>query len=58
MNDPIYVSFHCYYETNTVTKSQYLPLSDIGKWIDCYRFTHPECFSVSVKVWFPKSVSN
>ena len=52
MNDPIYVSFHCYYENNIVTKSQSLPLSDIGKWIDCYRFTHPECISVSVKVWF------
>lgn len=37
---------------NIVTKVQTLSLSDIGKWIDCYRFTHPDCISVSVKVWF------
>lgn len=52
MNEPVSVSFYCYYVNNTVTKVQDLPLCDIGKWIDCYRFTHPHCISISVKVWF------
>lgn len=52
MNDLTCVSFHCYYDNNVVTKQQVIPLCDIGKWIDCYRFIHPECLSVSVKVWF------
>lgn len=47
------VSFHCYYEDGNSTKHyQELELADIGKWIDCYKFTHPTCKSISVKIWF------
>ena len=47
------VSFRCYYpDGNSCNHLQDLPLSEIGRWIDCYRFTHPKCISISVKVWF------
>lgn len=28
-----------------------MSLRDVAKWIEAYRFTHPNCESVSVKVW-------
>lgn len=47
------LSFRCYYaDRGKCDKHQELRLSDIPKWIDAYKFTHPECVSVSVKIWF------
>ncbi len=47
------VSFRCYYEGGTrhTQHRQTLPLADIPKWIDAYKFTHPYCEAVTVKVW-------
>ena len=54
MLDKIFdVSFRCGYSDNTCTNHyQSFPLSDIPKWIDVYKFTHPLCKWVSVKIWF------
>ena len=51
--DTVYeVSFKCYYETNHTDHRQPLKLSDIPRWIDAYKFTHPACKAISVKIWF------
>lgn len=47
------ISFRCFYANGGICdKRQELLLSDIPKWIECYIFTHPDCISISVKVWF------
>lgn len=47
------ICFRCHYpEGNFTEHRQPLTLDEIAKWIDCYKFTHPRCESVSVKVWF------
>lgn len=53
-DDKIYdISFRCYFPDNGVSNHfQAMPLLDIPKWLECYRFTHPNCISISVKVWF------
>lgn len=47
------LSFRCYYpEGNHTDHRQTLELKDVSKWIECYKFTHPHCQSITVKVWF------
>lgn len=47
------ISFHCHYENGEQTKHyQDLKLKDIPKWIEAYKFTHPNCIAVSFKIWF------
>lgn len=50
------VSFRCFFpgsdETRYSTHYQPLPLTDIPRWLDAYRFTHPNCISITAKVWF------
>lgn len=49
---PIPILFRCFYPGNSCCdKVQVLPISDISHWIECYLSTHPDCVSVSVKVW-------
>lgn len=49
-----YISFHCFYPgcDTPCRKEQKLKLSEIPRWIDSYKFTHPNCTSIAVKVWF------
>ncbi len=53
------VSFRCFFdkggETNYSTHYQSLRLCDIERWIVSYRFTHPNCTSISFKIWFENS---
>lgn len=55
VKDSYNVSFRCYYSCSTGpqynTHYRNLALSDIPRWIEAYQFTHPECLSISVKVW-------
>ena len=52
------VSFRCYYPNGaSCDKHQSLLLADIPKWIDAYKFTHPDCVSITVKVWFNSSTN-
>ncbi len=47
------ISFRCHYPNGEFTSHrQDLKLADIPKWIESYKFTHPECVSVSFKIWF------
>lgn len=47
------ISFRCFYENGCTTNHlQLLSLADIPKWIECYKFTHPEVKSITVKVCF------
>lgn len=54
MQDMIFdLSFRCYYDNgNTTNHFQSLRLADIPRWIDSYKFTHPGCISITVKLWF------
>ena len=59
MPEKNYVSFRCYFPGESVCNHfQEVSLSDIPKWIECYRFTHPDCLAISVKIWFHDSVPN
>lgn len=53
MKNAIYeLSFRCYYpDGEPTTHRQSMKLSDIRKWIDAYKFTHPNCTSITVKIW-------
>lgn len=57
MTDKYNVSFRCFFDTEEGTHytNHYVPqfpLADVPRWIDSYRFTHPNCVSISCKVWF------
>lgn len=52
------ISFRCYFGKNFTTHRQEMPLKDIPKWIEAYIFTHPECRSISVKVYFREEEAN
>ena len=49
-------SFRCYFPSDDgvrySTHYQRLALSDLPRWLDAYRFTHPNCLSISSKIWF------
>jgi hypothetical protein len=49
-------SFRCFFDgdNNPHYTTHYAPqfaAKDIAKWIASYRFTHPGCTAISVKVW-------
>lgn len=53
LNNLFRASFRCYYSDGSSTTHYHtLFANEIVKWIDCYKFTHPDCVSISVKVWF------
>ncbi len=49
------ISFRCYFPgepgTNYSTHYQRIPLSELPLWVEAYRFTHPNCYSITAKVW-------
>lgn len=50
------VSFRCFFDDEngmhyTTHYNPAFPLSDIPRWIESYKFTHPNCSGISVKVW-------
>ena len=46
------VSFFCDYDRENRTRHyQVMPLKDIPKWLEAYKFTHPEVRAISVKIW-------
>lgn len=54
------VSFRCFYDNDGVPHynnhyAPQFPISDIPRWIDSYKFTHPTCTSMSCKIWFVNS---
>lgn len=57
---PVYnFSFRCFFPTeegseepNFSSHYQRLALSDLPRWIDSYKFTHPNCQSLTCKMWF------
>lgn len=49
-----HMSIRCYFPGGGDNKTQHyqiMPLRDIAKWIEAYQFTHPNCESITVKVW-------
>ena len=53
------ISFFCYYPNGNKTEHrQMLRLDQVGRWIECYQFTHPHCEAISCKVWLHNEVQN
>ena len=49
----ISISFRCYYPNgNKTNHKQDLKISEIPRWIDSYKFTHPDCQAITCKVYF------
>lgn len=47
------ISFRCFYENGNKTQHrQALTIDQIPRWIEAYKFTHPDCTSISVCVYF------
>ena len=58
MNEEYNFSFRCFFGSMRYNSHyQRLALCDVPKWIDCYRFTHPNCQSISMKIWFTEPPS-
>lgn len=52
------ISFRCYYKSgNHCDKIAFIELAEIEEWIYCYKFTHPDCTSISIKLWFKKETN-
>ena len=57
MNEKYNISFRCFFESEdgvhfTTHYNPSFPIADIPRWIEAYKFTHNNCVSISVKVWF------
>lgn len=47
------LSIRCYFPgaQNYTHHMQTMPLKDITKWVDAYKFTHPTAESISIKIY-------
>lgn len=48
------MSIRCYFPGTGNNRTQHypvMPLKDIPKWVEAYRFTHPTAESITVKIW-------
>ena len=45
------MSIRTYYGSDYTTHKRVMKLSEIKKWIEAYRFTHPEFTSITIKIW-------
>lgn len=46
------ISFRCYYDGNYTQHYQDMTLKDIPKWIEAYKFTHPEVNAITIQIRF------
>lgn len=49
-----HIRFRCYFggrPGNCTNHDMTLPLSEIGKWMDAYMYTHPGVQSITAKIW-------
>ena len=50
------MSFRCFFKTPYQNYTNHympnFPVKDIPRWMDAYMYTHPNCTSISCKVWF------
>ena len=47
------LSIRCHYPNGEPTQHrQDMKLTDIPKWVEAYKFTHPKCTAVSIKIWY------
>ena len=47
------INFRCYYAADRYYNHwREMPLEDIPRWIEAYRFTHPEVLDISALIYF------
>ena len=53
-------SFHCFFPKDPIPtkKVQELTIAEIPKWIEAYKFTHPNCEAISLKMWFNDEIED
>lgn len=54
------LSIRCYFggdPSNFTQHYQTMKAKDIAKWIEAYRFTHPNVQAITVKLWFNEEES-
>lgn len=54
-NEIYHFSIRCYFSETPgdhTTHHVVIPVKDLAKWIECYRFTHPNVMAISIKTWF------
>lgn len=52
-NNIYHVNFRCNYPNgNRNDHRRVMDIADIPRWVDAYKFTHPDCISITVKIWF------
>lgn len=61
IEDRYNTSFRCFYNDGegvhaTTHYVPGFPVAAIPRWIDAYKFTHPNCDAISCKVWFANGV--
>lgn len=48
-----HISFRCYYvEGNYTQHYADITLAEIKKWVEAYKYTHPACSAISIRVIF------
>lgn len=47
------ISIRCYFPgaNNYTQHRQVMPLKNMEKWVEAYRFTHPTVRAITLKVW-------
>ena len=53
------ISIRCYFngQRNYTTHYQTMPLKDVAKWVEAYRFTHPNVEAITFKLWMKDEVT-
>lgn len=48
-----HMSIRCFFpgEGNYTQHYPEMPLKDISRWVEAYRFTHPTAEAITVKIW-------
>lgn len=51
------ISFRCYFpgaRDNYTDHRASIPVVEIPKWVEAYRYTHPNCKRISVRIFFDR----
>ena len=54
------LSIRCYFPglRNYTTHRQTMMLKEVPKWMEAYKFTHPQAEAITVKVWLKDEEGN
>ena len=53
----VVIGFRCYFpggKDNYTDHRAQIPVAEIPKWMEAYRYTHPNCKGISARVFFDR----